>query len=89
MAPLKAGRFNEIVGSMAQMMEDAMQSEWGNYHGNQPLPAQGEQDRLIMFKAVARGVLGYLEQHKGDIGTTPSDGGLNHTHELDFEVSDT
>ena len=88
MAALIAGRYDAIANSMAQAIEDAMQDEWQHYHG-ESLPAPGKQDRMIMFKAVARGVLGYLEQHQSDIGTTPSDGGLNHTHELDFEVSDT
>ena len=88
MAALIAGKYDAIANSMAQAIEDAMQDEWQHYHG-ESLPDQGKQDRMIMFKAVARGVLGYLEQHQGDIGTTPSDGGLNHTHELDFEVSDT
>jgi hypothetical protein len=89
MAALIAGKYDAIANSMAQAIEDAMQDEWRHYHGGESLPAQGKQDRMIMFKAVARGVLGYLEQHQSDIGTTPSDGGLNHTHELDFEVSDT
>jgi hypothetical protein len=89
MAALIAGKYDAIANSMAQAIEDAMQDEWRHYHGGESLPDQGRQDRMIMFKAVARGVLGYLEQHQSDIGTTPSDGGLNHTHELDFEVSDT
>jgi hypothetical protein len=89
MAALTAGKYDAIANSMAQAIEDAMQDEWGHYHGGESLPDQGRQDRLIMFKAVARGVLGYLAQHQADIGTTPSDGSLNHTHVLDFEVSDT
>ena len=89
MAALIAGKYDAIVDSMAQVIEDAMQDEWGHYHGDALLPDQGQQDRLIMFKAIARGVLGYLEQHQSDIGTTPSDGGPTHTHKLAFEVSDT
>lgn len=89
MAALIAGKYDAIASSLAQAIEDAMQDEWRHYHGGESLPDQGTQDRLIMFKAVARGVLGYLEQHQGDIGTTPGDGGANHTHVLDFEVSDT
>jgi len=89
MAALKAGRYGDIANSMAQAIEDAMQDEWRHYHGGESLPDQGKQDRLIMFKAVARGVLGYLEQHESDIGTTSSDGGVTHTHDLDFQVSDT
>jgi hypothetical protein len=87
MAALTAGRYDALANSMAQAMEEAMQDEWKHYHG-ESLPDQGRQDRLIMFKAVARGVLGYLEQHQSDIGTTPSDGVVHHTHTLDFTVGD-
>jgi hypothetical protein len=88
MAELIAGRYDAIATSLAQAIEDAMQDEWKFYHGGESLPDQGTQDRLIMFKAVARGVLGYLEQHQAEIGTTPSDGGSGHTHQLAFGVSD-
>lgn len=89
MADLKAGRYEDIAGSMAELIEAAMQDEWSRYHA-ESLPEQGREDRLIMFKAVARGVLGYLQAHQGDILTTDvSSGSGNHHHALKFTVSDT
>ena len=87
MAALKAGRYENLVGSMAMAIEAAMQDEWSHARG-ESLPETGKEDRLILFRAVARGVLGYLEAHQGDLGTTSS-GNNGHTHHLVFDVSDT
>lgn len=89
MGTLKAGRHEDIAGSMAAAIEAAMRDEWQHVHG-EALPDMGTEDRMILFKAVARGVLGYLAAHRADIGTTPADlsGGSTHTHTLDFEVTD-
>lgn len=86
MAALKAGKYDDIAASMAQLIEDAMQDEWLHYHAEQ-FPVEGREDRLIMFKAIARGVLGYLEAHQGDILTTDNNTGTHH-HTLTFKVSD-
>ncbi|HEX6829635.1 MAG TPA: hypothetical protein VF104_11730 [Burkholderiales bacterium] len=88
MAALKAGKYEDIAGSMAELIEAAMQDEWSRYHG-ESLPGEGREDRLIMFKAVARGVLGYLEAHQADILTTDVSNSGSHHHTLKFEVSDT
>lgn len=89
MADLKAGKYEDIAASMAQLMEDAMRDEWNHYYA-EPLSGHGEQDRMILFKAVARGVLGYLEAHQADILTTDvTSGSGNHHHALKFTVSDT
>lgn len=88
MADLKAGRYEDIAGSMAELIEAAMQDEWSRYHA-ESLPEQGREDRLIMFKAVARGVLGYLQAHQGDILTTDVSTDGSHHHALKFTVSDT
>jgi hypothetical protein len=88
MASLKAGKYEDIANSMAELIEAAMQDEWSRYHA-ESLPEQGREDRLIMFKAVARGVLGYLEAHQADILTTDISSSGSHHHTLEFEVSDT
>lgn len=87
MATLKAGKYDDIADSMASLIEAAMLDEWSHRYGEE-LPEDGREDRRILFKAIARGVLGYLEAHQGDIRTTT---GLidSHDHTLQFEVSDT
>ena len=89
MSALKAGRHEDIAGSMAAAIEAAMDDEWQHAHG-ESLPGVGQEDRLILFKAIARGVLGYLAAHQSDIGTTTADvtGGGTHSHTLQFEVTD-
>lgn len=87
MADLKAGKYEDIADSMAKLIEDAMQDEWNHYY-HEVLSGMGEQDRLIMFKAVARGVLGYLEAHQADI-LTSDESTDDHHHNLLFGVSDT
>ena len=55
-----------LANSMALAMENAMKQ----YHQsikNQPLPAQGERDRRLLFVSIARGVLGYLKDHQAAI----------------------
>ena len=87
MAALKAGKYGDTAASMAELIERAMQDEWSYYY-KESLPEKGCEDRLIMFKAVARGVLGYLEAHREDILTTDNNGASHH-HTLRFDVSDT
>lgn len=89
MSALKAGRHEDIAASMAAAIESAMDDEWQHAYG-EALPELGRDDRLILFKAIARGVLGYLAAHQSDIGTTPADvtGGGTHSHTLKFEVTD-
>lgn len=59
---LKAGSYNDPLNSMAQAMEDAFQDEWQAAKGK-ALPDSGEDDRRILFAAIAQGVLNHLKAH--------------------------
>lgn len=61
MAALRAGTLQEteFAGSMAEAMEDALGQEWFNLKST-PLPAQGQDDRRLLFVAIAQGVVSYL-----------------------------
>lgn len=68
MAQLKAGHIADFTGSMAEAMEKAMQAEWKLVKG-EDLPTMGQEDRRILFVAVARGILQYLRAHQNEIMT--------------------
>lgn len=55
-----------LANSMALVMEDEMK-RYNQSIKNQPLPASTELDRRLLFVAIARGVLGYLNTHQGTI----------------------
>jgi hypothetical protein len=86
---LKAGTVanpTEFAASMAQYMEEAMKREWQAVKGR-PLPAFiGEQDRKILFAAVAQGVIHFLTHNLARLETTEVDGHGNHRHTLEFGV---
>jgi hypothetical protein len=62
---LKAGTFGNFSGSMAEAMEQAFQSEW-NATKSTALGDHGEEDRRILFAAIAQGVIGYLKDNIED-----------------------
>ncbi len=89
MVALKAGRVGDIDDSMAGDIDAEMIAEW-NRLKDVPMPDDPAvvQDRQIIFVAIARGVLGYLQRQQGEIATTehPADGsGPAHSHQLSFE----
>ena len=91
MASLKAGTARTTIGfanSMAAAIETAMQQEWLAVKGEaMPSAPMGEQDRRILFAAIAQGVLNYLQQHQADLFTTNEyDTSAGHKHELEFTV---
>lgn len=86
---LKAGRIGDMADSLAGDMDAAMVAEW-NRVKDVPLPGDPEivKDRELLFVAIARGLLGYLERREDRIETTEenADGsGSEHRHHLDFE----
>lgn len=62
---LKAGSVADFGNSLAAAMEDAMQTEWQAVKGV-PLPGQGEEDRRLLFVAIARGLFVYLKAHENE-----------------------
>jgi hypothetical protein len=66
---LKAGHVNDFSGSLAEAIETAMAAEWQAVKG-EPMPSADPTDRRILFVAIARGLLKYLEDHRGDMVTS-------------------
>ncbi len=77
MAQLRAGRLADFSDSMAEAIETALQEEWQAAKGT-ALPTIGQDDRRLLFVAIARGVLQYLKTHEDEILTniTLVDGGV-------------
>ena len=80
MAQLKAGRVADFSDSMAQAIEIAMQQEWQAVKGV-ALPQAGQDDRRLLFVAIARGILQYLKTHQNEIlnSITLETGGVQTT----------
>lgn len=66
---LKAGHVNDFSGSLAEAIETAMKQEWQLVKG-EALPDTGEEDRRLLFVAVARGVIQFLDDHQDEIFTS-------------------
>jgi hypothetical protein len=61
---LKAGTLTDFNGSMAEAMEQALDAIWLARTGEH-LPSATEQDRRLMFIAIAQGVVKHLKDHAG------------------------
>lgn len=57
--PIRGGTGDTYPGSMAQAIEQALDDVRGE-HGLAPLPADGREDRRMLFMAIARGVVAHL-----------------------------
>jgi O-methyltransferase involved in polyketide biosynthesis len=64
MPGLKAGHVQDFSNSMAEAIETAMQQELAL--SGTSLPAAGQDDRRLLFVAIARGVLQYLKDHQSE-----------------------
>jgi len=58
-----------LVDSMAGYIDQAMEDTYRAMR-NQALPDAGQEDRRILFVAIARGVLAYLETHQHEFVKT-------------------
>jgi hypothetical protein len=58
---LKPGTMSDFQASMAAAMEAAFRAEWTDLKGGSP-PAAGEQDRQLLFAAIAQGVVRHLRE---------------------------
>jgi len=54
------------VGELTEAMLQALGREWQQAKGA-PLPAAGVEDRRLLFAAVARGLLEYLDSHQDQV----------------------
>ena len=74
---LKAGSVANIpdsfVDSLAEAMENAMKKEWQAVKGvDVPFPSEGEQDRRLLFAAIAQGLFVFLKANEGALMTNIS-----------------
>ena len=87
---LKAGTSDDYSESMAEAMENAFRIEW-NKKGY-PLPEIGQDERMLLFSAIAQGVVKHLVAKAGEafqlnVVTTQLEGNRitsnNSTQEID------
>jgi len=60
--PMKAGTVTDFANSLAEAMDKALATEYLAVKG-EPLPDMGEEDRRLMFVAIAQGLLRYLKDN--------------------------
>jgi hypothetical protein len=60
----KAGTVSDPSDSMAQAIDDAFRTEWSRR--GLPLPDIGAEDRLLLFCAIAQGVIRHLVEKSGE-----------------------
>jgi hypothetical protein len=74
---LKAGTVADFAGSLAQAMDKAMNDEWLAVKGVS-LPTQGQDDRRLLFAAIAQGLFVFLKAHEDELmnNITIKDGGI-------------
>lgn len=58
----KAGTVSDFEDSMAEAIEDALKAEWATVKGI-AFPDAGEEDRRLLFVAIAQGILRYLKDN--------------------------
>lgn len=85
--PLRTGSFDDLEGTLAGAIDAAMQEEWRAAKGESLPGGPGEQDRHILFAAIAKGVLRYLHAHRSDLQASKvHDTGSGHRHVMDFDI---
>ena len=62
----KAGIVASVSSSLAEAMDNAMKQEWQAVK-NVPLPSQGEEDRRLLFAAIAQGIFDYLKANEDQL----------------------
>jgi hypothetical protein len=68
-----------VASDMAQAMVDQLDEAWQIVKG-EPFPGGSREDARIMFLAVARGLLVYMEAHQNDmVNTVTLSGGSAQT----------
>ena len=90
MAKLKAGILKDLKPDTLAGAIDGEFVELWNAENDIKLPDNPKAiiDRRLMFVAIARGILCYLQDHQDDIMTTTdraTGAGSEHNHQLEFE----
>jgi hypothetical protein len=81
---LNSGSLNDekFRNSMAQSIEQEFISAWTAVYGR-PLPERGEKERRIIFLAISRGILKYLDENADSIQVTRHS---FHDYDVDLDV---
>lgn len=56
-----------LADSLTKAMDDEMKALYKLLNAGKDLPDTGKSDRLLLFAAIARGLLRYLNKHETDI----------------------
>ena len=82
----EAGIVASISGSLADAMDKAMKQEWQAVKGV-PLPEAGNDDRRLLFAAIAQGIFDYLKANEDEFmnNVTLRDTGLGS--DKNYEVT--
>jgi hypothetical protein len=75
-----------LVGSMAQAMEDEMAHVYEQVKGSS-LPLVGKDDRRLLFVAISRGILRYLNQHGEAIRAISGVDASAHVHDVRLNIT--
>jgi len=62
---MKPGTVAQFSQSLVEAMENALKMEWLAVK-REPLPDAGQEDRRLLFAAIAQGLLDYLKDHEAD-----------------------
>lgn len=76
----------ELANSMALAMEEELEALYKQLKGTS-LPALGQEDRRLLFVAIARGILRYIDEHEDAVSTDQQGGENTHTHKVLFNVN--
>jgi hypothetical protein len=77
---LQAGTVANFANSMAEAIENAMEQEYKAVKG-EDLPTTGQEDRRLLFAAIAQGVVKHLNDNpdafRVQVDPTSGDGAVN------------
>ena len=66
---LKPGTVADFGSSLAEAIDTAMKTEWQAVK-NVPLPSEGQDDRRLLFAAIAQGIFAYLKDNQNQLINT-------------------
>jgi len=75
-----------IANSMAEAIEEEMENVYKKLKGSS-LPVMGQEDRRLLFVAIARGVLKCFAEHQGAIQAVTGTGVSAHAHGVKITVT--
>ena len=85
---LKPGTVADFGGSLAEAIDNAMKTEWQAVK-NVPLPSEGQDDRRLLFAAIAQGLFNFLRANQNELinNIALDDGGGLSSSSQNYEVT--